>query len=144
MTVTLAELVKMSQAELDEVYCNGPIGTIPDGSGKGTAIIMPGSPMTEGMTSLVNVLAWQGKVFNRERGYLLNKVGPLSWELVDAKVYVGNSWLCEDESIIIDYSQSSFFLAQPIRDEIREVAPNLYLGNAYWDQTRVLNFALEF
>ncbi|BAZ23399.1 hypothetical protein NIES4073_42870 [Kalymmatonema gypsitolerans NIES-4073] len=38
----------------------------------------------------------------------------------------------------------STFVAQKIRDEIREVAPNIYLGQAYWEQTRVLCFALEF
>jgi hypothetical protein len=144
MTVTRVDLVKMSQFELDEIYRNSYRGEIPDGNARGTAIIAPGSPVTEGMASLVDMLAWQGKIFYREQGYLLNKMSPFSWELVDAKVYVGNSWLCEGESIILDYSQSSFFLAQPIRDEIREVAPNLYLGNAYWDKTRVLNFVLEF
>lgn len=144
MTVTRVDLVKMSQFELDEIYRNSYRGEIPDGNARGTAIIAPGSPVTEGMASLINMLAWQGKIFYREQGYLLNKMSPFSWELVDAKVYVGNSWLCEGESIILDYSQSSFFLAQPIRDEIKEVAPNLYLGNAYWDKTRVLNFVLEF
>ncbi|MEB3281180.1 MAG: hypothetical protein VKK42_19865 [Lyngbya sp.] len=144
MTVTPVDLVKMSQFELDEIYRNSYRGEIPDGNARGTAIITPGSPVTEGMASLINMLAWQGKIFYREQGYLLNKMSPFSWELVDAKVYVGNSLLCEGESIILDYSQSSFFLAQPIRDEIREVAPNLYLGNAYWDKTRVLNFVLEF
>ena len=144
MTWTKVDLVKMSQSELDQIYRNSDRGEIPDGNARGMAIIAPGSPLTEGMASMVEMLAWQGKVFHREQGYLLNKVTAFGWEWVDAKVYVGNSWLAEGESIILDYSQSSVFLAQPIRDEIREIAPNLYLGNAYWEQTRVLNFVLEF
>ena len=144
MGITMMDLVKMSQSELDELYRNSEVGEIPNGSGKGTAIVAPGTPLTQGMASLIDLLAWQGKVFNREQGTLLNKITSFSWELVDAKVYVGKSWLCEGESIILDYAQSSIFLAHPIRDEIRLVAPNLYLGNAYWDKTRVLNFVLEF
>jgi hypothetical protein len=86
---------------------------------------------------------WQGKVFYREQGFLLNRLTPVGLKLVKAKVYRGESWLCDGESIILDYSKTSF-VAQKIRDEIREVAPNIYLGQAYWDQTRVLCFALEF
>jgi hypothetical protein len=58
-------------------------------------------------------------------------------------VYRGESWAGAGEAIILDYSQTSF-VAQKIRDEIREVAPGIYLGNAYWGKTRVLNFILEF
>ena len=144
MTVTGVDLLKMSQFELDEIYRNSYGGEIPDGNARGTAIIAPGSPATESVASLIEMLAWQGKVFHRDRGYLLNRISPFGWEWVDAKVYVGDSWLCEGESVILDYSQSSFFLAQPIRDEIRQVAPRLYLGNAYWDKMRGLNFVLEF
>ena len=144
MSVTIPELVKMSQAQLDELYCNSPIGEIPNGDSKGTAIVAPGSPVTEGMASMIDWLAWQGKVFNREQGFLLNKVTGFGMHLVKAQVYVGESWLCDGDSIILDYSKTDIFLAQPIRDEIREISPGVYLGNAYWDKTRVLNFVLEF
>jgi hypothetical protein len=35
-------------------------------------------------------------------------------------------------------------VAQWIRDEIRLVAPGVYLGIAFWDRTKVINFALQF
>ena len=31
-----------------------------------------------------------------------------------------------------------------IRDEIRLVSPNLYLGKVYWNKARLIDFALEF
>jgi len=35
-------------------------------------------------------------------------------------------------------------VAQWIRDEIREVAPSIYLGKVYWANKRLIDFALEF
>lgn len=138
------DMLKMSQVQLDELYRNSPVGEIPDGDGKGAAIIAPDTPIKEGLTSLIEWLAWQGKVFSSQRGTLVNKIGPFSMQAVDAQVYKGASLLCPgEESIILDYSKSIFF-AQPIRDEIREVSPGIYLGNAYWDKMRILNFILEF
>ena len=144
MTVTMADLVKMSQAELDEIYHNSPMGKIPNGDSQGTAIIAPDSPFTEGIASMVGWLAWQGKIFNQEQGFLFNKVTGFGIPSIKAQVYVGKSWLSDGDSIILDYSKTEIFLLQAIRDEIREVSPGIYLGNAYWDKVRVLNFALEF
>jgi hypothetical protein len=142
-TLTTSDLVKMSQAELDELYQNSPIGEIPDGDSKGTAMILPGSVLAKMLLPLIKVLAWQGKVFYRDQEFLLNKVSPFSFKAIKAQIYKGESWLCNGEAIILDYSKTSF-VAQKIRDEIREVAPGLYLGQAYWGKTRVLNFILEF
>ncbi len=144
MSTSKNDLMKMSQVELDAVYKTSPVGAIPDGESQGTAIIFPDTPIKEGLSQLVQWLAWQGKIFYRERGTMVNKVTLFSIAAVEAKVYSGESLLCPGEdATILDYSQS-IFLAQPIRDEIREVQPGLYLGNAYWDKIRVLNFILEF
>jgi hypothetical protein len=35
-------------------------------------------------------------------------------------------------------------VAHWIRDEIREVAPQVYLGKVYWGKKRLIDFALEF
>jgi hypothetical protein len=143
MTIAVTDLVKMTQAELDRLYKNAPVGAIPNGDAKGAVISVLGFPTGEIIASTIELIVWQGKVFNRDRGILVNKVTPFGLELVEARVYRGKSWLCEGESIILDYSRTSF-IAQQIRDEIREVAPGIYLGNTYWGQERVLNFTLEF
>lgn len=143
MTMTMMDLMEMSPAQLDDLYKNSPGGKIPDGQSNGTVIFVNGVSIGNVFSSFVKWLAWQGKIFYREQGFLLNRLTPVGLNLVKAKVYRGKSWLCDGESIILDYSKTSF-VAQKIRDEIREVAPNIYLGQAYWDQTRVLCFALEF
>ena len=58
-----------------------------------------------------------------------------------AKVYFDASWMDGKETIVIDYSKTSFF-AKKIRDEIREVEPGVYLGKVWWGKTRILDFAL--
>ncbi len=143
MTITMKDLMAMSPVELDNLYKNSPIGEIPNGQSNGKVLFVFQISMWEVFSSLIDSLIWQGKIFYREQGFLLNRLTVLGFHMIEAKVYRGNSQFSEGESIILDYSKSSF-IAQKIRDEIREVAPGLYLGQAYWDQTRVLSFALQF
>jgi hypothetical protein len=144
MAITSTDLLKMSQSELDELYTNSAIGEIPDGDSKGTAIVGADTPLKKPISALIKFMFWKGKVFYRDRGFLLNKVFLFGSKLIKAQVYQGESWLdTGKEAIILDYSKSSF-VAQKIRDEIRQVAPGLYLGYAYWGKTKVLEFILEF
>ena len=140
---TVDDLVNLSQAELDSLYKNSRTGNIPDGDSQGTAIVLPGSVLAKVLIPLIKLLAWQGKFFYRDRESLLNKITFFGIKAIKAEVYRGESWLCGGESIILDYSKTSF-VAQKIRDEIREVAPGIYLGNAYWGRARILNFILQF
>ena len=68
---------------------------------------------------------------------------PFEIPLFEAKVYEGDSWFADGRAIILDYSKSSF-LVRPIRDEIRQVAEGLYLGQVFLGKKRVLLFMLEF
>ena len=47
------------------------------------------------------------------------------------------------QCIVLDYPRTST-VAHWIRDEIRNVAPRLYLGFAYWGKTRFIGFSLDF
>ena len=66
--------------------------------------------------------AWKGKVFDREKGELRNKILPFGLKAVRAQVYKEPSWFDGKETIVLDYSKTSV-VAQLVRDEIREVAP---------------------
>jgi len=143
MPITTADLMQMSPAALEDLYRRSPVGEIPNGQSNGTVVFVAGLPTNQLLAAIVKLLAWQGKVFYREQGFLLNRVTLFGWQLVKANVDRGKSWFCDGEAIILDYAKTSF-VAQNIRDEIREVSPGVYLGQAYWDQTRVLCFALEF
>jgi hypothetical protein len=143
MAVTVAEMLKMSQAQLDDLFEQNAAGNIPSGEAKGTAIVAPGTTYTQNIADFVNHFAWQGKVFDPSKGVLRNKILPFGLNAIIAKVYKGPSWLDKKECIVLDYSETSL-LAHWIRDEIREVAPNVYLGKVYWSKKRLIDFALEF
>lgn len=143
MAITVPDLLNMSQAQLDELFTNSPPGAIPDGEAKGTAIIAPGTTYTDEIAEFINHFAWQGKNFDAKKGALKNRILPFGLNAIIAKVYKGPSWLDGKECIVLDYSETSL-LAHWIRDEIREVAPGLYLGKVYWGKKRLIDFAVEF
>jgi hypothetical protein len=143
MAYDIPQLLTMSQAQLDELFTNSLAGEIPDGEGKGTAIVAPGTTYSQEIAEFISHFAWQGKVFDAAKGVLKNKILPFGLNAIIAKVYKGPSWLDSKECIVLDYSETSF-VAQWIRDEIRQIEPKLYLGKVYWGKTRLIDFALQF
>ncbi|ALP53279.1 hypothetical protein Tel_08985 [Candidatus Tenderia electrophaga] len=145
MHPSVAKFLEMSQAELDEIYKGAIAGVVPDGNTRGTAIV-GGSLLAKLYARVANLFFWQGKVFDifcpPDQGILINKVTPFSLTFVIAKVYKQASWLDGAETIVIDYSTTSFF-AKKVRDEIRQVEPGVYLGKVWWGKKRILDFALE-
>jgi hypothetical protein len=133
----------MTQTQLDDLFKNSPAGAIPDGPAEGTAIIAPGTLFTQDIAKFVNVFAWQGKTFDGAHGVLRNRILPLGLNAIVAEVYKGPSWLDQKECIVLDYSKTSL-VAQWIRDEIRQIAPKMYLGKVYWEKKRLIDFALQF
>jgi hypothetical protein len=143
MAVTLHDLTTMTQDELDDLFRRSPMGELPDGDASGTAIIAPGTDLEGPILWFAQWLAWQGKVFDRSRGVLLNKVGPLGLHLIKARVYVAPSWFDHQPAIILDYSKTSL-IAHKVRDEIREVSPGTYLGIVFYGTEKTVNFVLQF
>lgn len=143
MPVDMPQLMKMSQAELDNLFKASPAGPVPNGEAQGTAIIAPGTELEAEAAKLVHLLAWQGKVFDAARGELRNKILPMGIKAIIAKVYKDKSWFDGNECIVLDYSQTSL-IAHWIRDEIRLVGDGVYLGIVYWGRKKLIDFALKF
>src|SRR5919202_2811631 len=145
MVVTLNDLTRMSQAELDDLFRRSPTGDIPDGDADGRAMVAPGTKIEEPIVWLAYGLAWRGKVFDRPRAELVNKVGRQGvLHLFKARVYFAPSWFDGQMAIILDYSMASL-LPRKVRDEIREVGPGTYLGLVYYAGRKTpVYFALQF
>jgi hypothetical protein len=143
MTIDTTQLLKMSQAQLDDLFRNSPAGELPNGEAQGTAIIAPGTELEDTAAKFIHLFAWQGKVFDAAKGELRNKILPFGLKAVIAKVYKDRSWFDGKECIALDYSKTSL-LAHWIRDEIRQVAPGLYLGIVYWGHKKLIDFCLQF
>jgi hypothetical protein len=137
------QLLKMSKQELDALFSAHDAGSIPDGEAKGTAIIAPGTSSSEAIAELINIFAWQGKVFDAKAGILQNHILPFGLKAIIARVYKAPSWLDGNECIVLDYSETSL-VASHVRDEIRQIEAGFYLGKVYWDKARLIDFSLDF
>jgi hypothetical protein len=143
MPPDVSDLLDMPEKELEKLFRKSPPGEIPDGEADGTVLVAPGTNLSNPAAKVLHLVAWKGKVFDREKGELLNEVGPLGLKAFRAKVYKEASWFDGKEAIILDYSKTSL-TARWVRDEIREVAPRLYLGLVFWERAKILHFALKF
>jgi hypothetical protein len=145
MPLTSADLLKKSRDELDALFRNSPPGEMPDGEATGTAIVCPGTLCARLLAWLARWFLWQGKVFHAPGKRLINRITAFSFKAIQAQVYPGKSWFDDQDCIVIDYSKTSL-LARFVRDEIRQVAPGLYLGQVFLGQSKkpFLKFSVSF
>jgi hypothetical protein len=143
MSYTIPQLLSMPSAALDDLFRQSPTGEIPNGEAQGTAILASGTAYSEEIAKFINHFAWQGKNFDAASGTLVNRILPFGLNAILAKVYKGQSWFDQKECIVLDYSSTSL-IAHWIRDEIRLIGPNMYLGIVYWDKSKLIHFALQF
>src|SRR6516165_1905319 len=138
-----SSLVDETADALGELFGAGTAGAIPDGRGKGTVLLGTGGRLTRVAAAVCYALAWRGKVVNAREARLKNIVTPLGIQAIEAAVYKQDSWYDGEPCIVLDYSKTSF-VARMIRDEIREIAPGVFLGLVFWGRRHVLDFALDF
>ena len=124
---TMQQLVRMPAGELHTMFAAAPAAPVPNGYVPGRAIKDPGSRRTAANARATR-LVWQGKIF-RDDGTMINRFGPV--KAIPADVYEGASWYDGRPALIFDYSRSRLW--PTVRDEVREIAPGLYLGIMYKD-----------
>ena len=125
---TMDQLVRMSPAELHALFAASPAAPVPSGFLPGRAIKDPGSRRTVANARRTR-LVWQGKIF-RDDGTMINRFFGAG-RAIPADVSVGESQIDGRPALVLDYSRSRLW--PTVRDEIREVAPGLYLGIMYRD-----------
>lgn len=159
---TLDELAAQSDAELLGRYRRGrlpaDLGEVA-GEPVGRMLAVRGAEgaLFEALRGLAawRRFPWEGKTFEAKgegRGAGINRVrlGALRMNWFPFETRVEPSVVDGQPCIYLDYAQpgNPWFIAK-IRDEIREVAPGLYLGPAMWKDGRggaahVLWFAVDF
>ena len=143
MPLEQGRLLTMTPQQLEGLYRASPSGPVPDGTARGIAIVSPGVSYSKDIAELVHLFAWQGKTFDAARGRLVNRITPFGIAAVAADVYPGTSRIDRRPCIVLDYSRTSR-VARWIRDEIRSIAPGLYLGYAFAGPLRIVAFSLDF
>ena len=142
-TTSPGTLVPARRGELARLFGAGRVGDIPDGHGRGTVLLGTGGLTSRLAAGLSYALAWRGKIVDARRARLKNILTPLEIRAIEAVVYKQDSWYDGHPCIVLDYSKTSL-AARQIRDEIREIAPGVFLGLVFWGRHHVLDFALDF
>jgi len=142
-TADPSTLIATTRPKLARLFSSGRVGAIPDGRGRGTVLLGTGGLAARVTAGLAYALAWRGKVVSSRTARLLNILTPLQIEAIEAVIYKQDSWYDGAPCIVLDYSKTSF-AARMIRDEIREIAPGVFLGIVFWGRRHVLDFALDF
>jgi hypothetical protein len=140
--VTEASLLRLSNRALDELFRGSPSGSIPAGNLRGTMVAFPGTRLAKPLAVLAYLVAWQGKVVDSRRSSLKNKITPLRIRSIKALLSVEDSWVDHEPCVLIDYSRTSV-VARTVRDEIRLVGPQLYLGVIWLRRRRIGWFTLR-
>lgn len=143
MAYDVDQLLDKSDTELDALFSAGEPGPIPDGKADGTAIVANGTKFSNIIARIINHFGWQGKTFDAKHGTLRNRITAFGLNAIVAEVYVDTSLFDGKPCIVLDYSKTSE-VAERVRDEIRLIAPNTYLGRVYWSDKPTIHFALQF
>jgi hypothetical protein len=122
----------MSRDELESLYRASPPAPVLDGYYPGRSVKMP----------RCSSLIWKGKEFRC--GEVIINHWCMGIVAVQANVCLGESWLDGNPSFIMDYRGSSRMIWRNSRDELREVAPGLYLGIMYKEGKCEPKFATFF
>jgi hypothetical protein len=142
-TASPVTLIPAKRDELATLFSSGRVGSIPDGHGRGTVLIGTGGIISRLAAAGCYALAWRGKMVNARTERLKNILSPLNIQAIEAVIYKQDSWYDGDPCIVLDYSKTSL-VARQIRDEIREIAPGVFLGLVFWGRHHILGFALDF
>ena len=138
--LSASSLIRMSGPELDSLYRQGASVALPAGRVRGTALLAPGTRRNGAMASGTR-LVWQGKNIDPANAIATNRFFGLP--VVRAQIYEGASWLDGAPALILDYSRTSRIYARN-RDEIRQIAPGLFLGLMYGRATPQPNLKMYF
>ena len=138
--MNVSSLVEMSAPELDALYRQGTAVGLPAGRVRGTALLAPGT-RRNGLMAAGTRLIWQGKIIDSANAIATNRFFGIP--VVRGQLSEGPSWLDGAPALILDYSRTSRVYARN-RDEIRQVAPGLYLGLMYARATPRPNLKMYF
>src|SRR5262245_28921219 len=122
--LTFERLTCMTWDELQCLYRGAESGRLPCGFVRGRSLFPPCEFLSGARTKVANCL-WKGKHFCPEDGTLVNQW--LGIRAIRANTSVGESWLDGKPALILDYAEMSR-VWRDARDEMREVAPGLYVG----------------
>jgi hypothetical protein len=138
---TLDALLHAGPAALAQLYRDASVPRIAGVTGdlRGRLLAIPA--LAEPIAAVPRLLAssslfpWRGKSFaasSEDRGTGINRVFVDRLRLFRFETFIGTSRAGDFDAMQLDYdNRDNPFFIRAIKDEIRELAPGLYLGQAY-------------
>jgi hypothetical protein len=125
--LTMHDLRQMSLCELEALFRSAEIGTPPVGSGRGR-LLCSTDPRHPRLKVLCSNAIWKGKVAEPDGHFTNRWLGGI--RAIDSQYTIGPSWVDGRPAVLMEYAPGTPLLANT-HDELREVAPGLYLGPLY-------------
>lgn len=123
----VADLRKLSSAELAELFTRSELGNIPVGDLKGQMLHLTDKCLPK-VKVLTSNLVWRGKYLGPDTYFSNRWIGNRRW--IGAYYVIGPSWMDGKPAIILEYPPGTPFFTN-LHDELREIAPGLYLGTVF-------------
>jgi hypothetical protein len=124
---TLDQLKKLPECELKRLFDQAPAPTaIPVGYAKGRVLLMTNAKLPRLKARLASTF-WKGKHFCEDGGFINQFVG---FQALRSNAELGTSWHDGKPCIVIEYPPNTPLFGNN-RDELREIAPGLYLARLY-------------
>jgi hypothetical protein len=118
------DLARLAPAQLEALYAQGTAAPPPAGKVRGLPLIAPGRRVGP-VASRAGRIAWQGKEFQPNQAMAVNRF--FGVRMIRGNLSFGPSWRDGRNALILDYEGTSTVYGR-YRDEIRQVAPGVYLG----------------
>ena len=147
-------LLDLDAPALQRLYEGARVPRIPDVAGdlRGRMLAIPA--LREPLAALPRALArqgffpWRGKSFTprgEDRGEGINRVLLDRFHIFRFETFIGRSRAGDFDAVQLDYDiPSNPFFIRAIKDELRELRPGLYLGQAYVQIRGASHLALYF
>jgi hypothetical protein len=153
-SLSLDDLLDLDANALYDLYVAASVPRLEDVSGdlRGRMLAVP--PLSSTLPHFMRAFGrsrqfpWRGKSFtprDSERGDGINRVFGDRWKWFRFETFVGPSRAGDFDAVQLDYdNRDNPFFIRAIKDEIREIAPGLYLGQAYIQTRGNTHLALYF
>ncbi len=137
---SVAELRRSSDCELQSLFRCGILACAPCGTARGTVLTADGA--LPRLKARVQGVLWKGKTFHADGTFTNRWLGGIA--AGTHAVRIEPSWLDGLPCLVLQYPPDAKAFAN-VRDELRLIAPNFWLGHSYDATTgRTKNwFALE-
>lgn len=123
---SLSDLKRLSECELTQLFENAKPGEIPLGFARGEVLLKTDARLPR-LRARLESSAWKGKHFDADGEFINQWPG---FKALRGKSELGVSWHDGKPCLVLDYPPGTPLFGNT-RDELREIAPGLYLARLY-------------